>query len=69
MAMSTITLVLSTAFATNSVSNANSATVTLTTTDGATAKQMAQSIIKNGGVWADDGVYYPATAILKIGIS
>lgn len=68
MAMSTITLVLVGA-ASNPVSNANSATVTLTTSDGPTAKQMAQSIIKNGGVWADDGVYYPATAILKIGVS
>lgn len=67
---STITLILNntTAFP-NAVSNSNSATVTLTTSDGPTAKQMAQSIIKNGGVWADDGVYYPATAILKIGIS
>lgn len=68
MAFSTITMVVVGA-ASNPVSNANSATVTLTTTDAATAKNMAQSIIKNGGAWADDGVFYPATAILKIGVS
>lgn len=68
MAFSTITLALVGA-PSNPLSNANSATVTLTTTDAPTAKQMAQSIIKNGGTWADDGLFYPATAILKIGVS
>jgi len=60
MAGSTLTVTLT---------NSSSVTVTLPTADWPDAKTFIQQIPKSGGIFADDGAYYLASAIQKVVIS
>lgn len=44
------------------------ATKTLTTTDLGDAQQFIQNLVKQGGVWADNGLYYPVDCIMALQI-
>lgn len=51
------------------LTNTSTTTLTLTSTDLDSAKRFCQNVIKNGSLFDNNGVFYPATAILSIVIS
>lgn len=65
----TLSILTSNTNTSNAVSNSNTFTATLPTTDYASLMLYVQQIWSSGGVLADNGIWVPVTAIEAIKVS
>jgi hypothetical protein len=51
------------------LTNSTTVTTSLTSSDYASARQAVQNIMKNGGFWDSNNVFYPISGIQSLAVS